>query len=88
MKSYFHSIHRPETGLAYNGITLIPPESLSLFYEAVVSSEDYKTSNELSNLASKILEAFEDTKHMIPLRCLKEILAEDTKKIAIALATF
>lgn len=31
MKTYFHSFNRPETGLAYNGITIIPPESLSYF---------------------------------------------------------
>ncbi len=65
MKTYFHSFSRPEFGLAYYGITIIPPESLSLFYEAVVSSENFRTSDELSSLASKILEASEAKKHMI-----------------------
>ena len=65
MKTYFHSFNRPENGLAYYGITLIPPESLSLFYEALVSSETFKASNELSKLASKIMEASVEKKYMI-----------------------
>lgn len=31
MKTYFHRLDRPEYGLAYHGITIIPPESLSSF---------------------------------------------------------
>ena len=65
MKTYFHSFKRPDFGLAYYGITIIPPESLSLFYEAVVSSVDFKKSKELSVLAEKILEASNERKHMI-----------------------
>ncbi|MFC0216689.1 short-chain dehydrogenase [Paenibacillus chartarius] len=65
MKSYFHSFHRPEYGLALWGITIIPPESLSLFYDVVISSNDYQSSVELSYLASKILLAIEDQKYMI-----------------------
>ncbi|MEH7526440.1 short-chain dehydrogenase, partial [Bacillus sp. JJ1503] len=42
MKTYFHSFNRQELGLAYFGITIIPPESLSLFYDVVISSEYYK----------------------------------------------
>ena len=33
LKTYFHSLDRPEFGLARWGITLIPPESLSGFQE-------------------------------------------------------
>ena len=65
MKTYFHSFDRPEIGLDYYGITIIPPESLSLFYEAVVSSNEIKTSDELRKLASKIIEATEENKYMI-----------------------
>lgn len=65
MKTYFHSFNRPELGLAYYGITIIPPESLALFYDAVESSRDFKSSKELSGLASKILEATEEKKYMI-----------------------
>lgn len=46
MKSYFHSYDRPEFGLTYWGVTIIPPESLSLFYDVVVSCH---TSKDLTN---------------------------------------
>ncbi|WP_255822083.1 short-chain dehydrogenase [Domibacillus sp. PGB-M46] len=65
MKTYFHSLKRPEFGLAYCGITIIPPESLSLFYEVVTSSTFYKKSVELNELAIKINQAKEESKHII-----------------------
>lgn len=65
MKTYFHSFNRPEYGLAYYGVTIIPPESLSLFYDVVTSSGDFKNSTELSELASKIIQATEEKKYMI-----------------------
>ncbi|QUG41774.1 short-chain dehydrogenase [Psychrobacillus sp. INOP01] len=65
MKTYFHSFNRPEFGLSYFGITIIPPESLSLFYEIVTSSGHFKESVELNILASKILQATEQNKFMI-----------------------
>lgn len=65
MKTYFHSLKRPKFGLAYWGITIIPPESLSLFYEVVTSSTFYKKSVELNELAININQAKEECKHMI-----------------------
>lgn len=65
MKTYFHSFKRPEYGLAYYGITIIPPESLTLFYEIVTSSRYFNKSVELNALASKIIQATEDQKYMI-----------------------
>ena len=35
IKCYWHSLDRPEAGLAYHGITLIPPESVGEMIEAV-----------------------------------------------------
>lgn len=35
MTCYWHTLDRPGKGLAYCGITLIPPESLPFFAEAV-----------------------------------------------------
>ena len=35
LKCYWHSLDRPEAGLAYHGITLIPPESVGEMIEAV-----------------------------------------------------
>jgi hypothetical protein len=65
MKTYFHSFSRSELGFAYSGITLIPPESLSLFYDIVTSSEYINKSKELSELALKILQATKEEKYMI-----------------------
>jgi hypothetical protein len=65
MRTYFHSLNRPEFGLAYWGITIIPPESLSMFFDVVTTSTLYKKSAELNELASKILQAKEENKYMI-----------------------
>jgi hypothetical protein len=65
MKSYFHSNKWPEFGLAYWGVTIIPPESLPLFFDVVTSSVNFKNSDELSNVAAKIIEAKEQKKYMI-----------------------
>ncbi|EJR64150.1 hypothetical protein IIO_02049 [Bacillus cereus VD115] len=65
MKTYFHEVKKPEFGLSYWGITIIPPESLSIFYEAVTSSRFFKHSVELNELASKIVQATAEQKYMI-----------------------
>jgi hypothetical protein len=65
MKTYFHSLDRPEHGLAYCGITLIPPESSSLFHDAVTSSEHFGDSDQLARLASTITQAMKAGKYMI-----------------------
>ncbi|HDR7794467.1 TPA: short-chain dehydrogenase [Bacillus luti] len=65
MKTYFHSVKNPEYGLAYWGVTIIPPESLSRFYETVTSSRFFKHSAELNELASKIVQATAEKKYMI-----------------------
>lgn len=65
MKTYFHSFNRPEHGLAYWGITIIPPESLLLFYDIVTSSSYYGKSSGLNELALKIIKATEEKKYMI-----------------------
>ncbi|PKG23266.1 short-chain dehydrogenase [Niallia nealsonii] len=65
IKTYFHSFTRPEYGLAYYGITIIPQESLSIFYDVVTSSRYFKQSAELSELALKIIQAKEEQKYMI-----------------------
>jgi hypothetical protein len=65
MKSYFHKFNRPEFGLAYYGVTIISPESLSLFYDVVKSSRFSKKNFELDELAAKIIHAIEEKKYMI-----------------------
>ncbi|WP_410796985.1 short-chain dehydrogenase [Niallia circulans] len=61
MKTYFHTSERLANGLAYYGITLIPPESLPFFLDIVAS----KKSGELIDLARKITAAQEAEKYMI-----------------------
>ena len=41
MPTYWHSLDRPERGLAYCGITLIPPSSIPVFLEALDASEEW-----------------------------------------------
>ncbi|RSK26036.1 short-chain dehydrogenase [Bacillus sp. HMF5848] len=65
MKTYFHSINRPAYGLAHWGISIIPPESLPLFYDVITTSRLFKKSIELNELALKIAEARESNKYMI-----------------------
>ncbi|MGG0668319.1 short-chain dehydrogenase [Lederbergia citrisecunda] len=65
MKTYFHSLNRPENGLAYCGITIIPPDSLQLFYVIVTTSKFFKESGELAELAFIISQAIEKKKWMI-----------------------
>lgn len=37
LSTYFHSLDRPATGLAYGGVTLIPPASLGEFRDILLS---------------------------------------------------
>ena len=65
MKTYFHTVKNQKYGLAYCGITIIPPESLAIFYETVTSSKFFRKSDELNELASKIVKAAAEQKYMI-----------------------
>jgi hypothetical protein len=58
MKSYFHSFNRPATALARWGITLIPPESLSLLID-IMNTE---TKSEFQQDAIEIVELLERAK--------------------------
>lgn len=65
MRTYFHSYTRPELGLDYYGITIIPNESLSMFYEIVMQSHAFHRSEELSDLASLIIRAEREGKDLV-----------------------
>lgn len=65
MKTYFHNLKRPATGLARWGVTLIPPESLPQFQEIVLSDRRLRTDDNLVLLADKIQEAIKRHKYMI-----------------------
>jgi len=55
---YFESLRRPEKGLAWYGITLIPPESAPLF-------RDLLDRPELAELAALLKRAAETNKYII-----------------------
>ncbi len=65
LKTYFHSLDRPEFGLARWGITLIPPESLPGFQELVLSDRRINEDAHLRELADKIQDAISRNKFMI-----------------------
>lgn len=65
LKTYFHSLNRPEFGLARYGITLIPPESLPAFQEIVLSDKRLKQDENLVKLAETIQDAIQRNKYMI-----------------------
>lgn len=56
---YWHSLDNPAKGLAYAGITLIPPTSMPPFIDAI------KEVFELSELIKLLEKAFEENKWMI-----------------------
>lgn len=65
LKTYFHSLTRPEYGLAYYGTTIIPPESLSTFLEIVLSTKNVSHREDIIHLSQKIIQAKEENKYMI-----------------------
>lgn len=65
MKTYFHSLDRQEFGLSYYGITIIPPESLTLFLDIVLSNKVLCLSDEVSALCEKIHLASVQNKYMV-----------------------
>ena len=56
---YWHTLDTPKKGLAYTGITLIPPSSMS---EVVNTLQDFPTPNELKDL---LLKARMENKYII-----------------------
>ncbi len=65
LKTYFHSLDRPELGLARWGITIIPPDSLPGFQEIVLADKRINEDVHLRELADKIQDAISRNKFMI-----------------------
>lgn len=63
--TFFHTLDRPELGLARYGITLIPPESLPALEEIVLSDRRIQTDEQLVELSRVLREAIRRKKHMI-----------------------
>ncbi len=66
MKCYWHSIDRQEKGLAYHGVSLIPPEALDIF-ESIVSGKD-----NLQELQDLISQAENEQKYIIHFGGMKQ----------------
>lgn len=64
MKTYSHSLNRPDFGLIYWGITLIPPESLALFQDVILTVKNDEN-DEISLLAAMVSEAIEKQAYII-----------------------
>lgn len=59
VKCYWHTLDRAEFGLAYYGVTLIPPESLDLIIEIIWNN------NNLSELFTLLSKAEHENKYVI-----------------------
>lgn len=59
VKCYWHTLDRPEFGLAYYGITLIPPESIGAMKEIICNDRNF------SELLSLLSAAERDSKYII-----------------------
>lgn len=65
LKTYHNNFNEEANGLAYTGVTIIPPKSLAYFYDIVATVNQFKKSTELSNLSTLILEAKKNEKYLI-----------------------
>jgi len=65
IKTYFHSYSRPNFALARWGVTLIPPESLEVFYHIVSKDTRSKSSEELIKLMILLRKAISENKYVI-----------------------
>ena len=65
MRTYFHSMSRPETALARWGVTLIPPESLPVLVKVLQTDTRMEADPQLELLLSKVEEAIVSDKYMI-----------------------
>lgn len=60
-----HDSVRLEYGLAYHGITIIPPQSLPMFLDIVLFTDGLKQNDELNELGEKLIQAKNENKYMI-----------------------
>lgn len=65
VKTYFHSLDRPEFGLAYYGTTIISPESFATLLEVVLSAKKINQQEDIIELSQLILQAKRENKYMI-----------------------
>ena len=63
MKSYFHCFDRPATALARWGVTLIPPESLGVFYNIIENDTPVEFFDKYAEVVTRLLNLVERAKH-------------------------
>jgi hypothetical protein len=64
MPTFYHNLNRPEYGLAYWGVTLIPPTSLKTFKDVLLGEKCIQPL-ELNQLIVLINTAIEENKYII-----------------------
>lgn len=64
MKTYSQSLNRPDFGLSYWGITLIPPKSLALFQDIILTVK-IDENDEIPLLVAMISEAIEKQAYIV-----------------------
>jgi len=65
MSSYYHSYTNENYGLAYYGITIIPPNSVLIFQKAIVENEINSVNSEFDQLLLILNNAIKHDKHII-----------------------
>ena len=65
VKSFYHSMDRPDIALARYGVTIIPPESLPAFQDIVLSDSRISADIHLVELSEVIQTAIDKNKHII-----------------------
>lgn len=65
MKTYYLFLTRPNFGLAYHGITIIPPQSLSFFLEVILSNKKIKRFEDTAILCEMIQQAIKSNKYIL-----------------------
>jgi len=65
IETYYHSLNRPNKGLAYYGITLIPQKSYGKIIDVLNVNMTNETSKEISKLVALIIEANKQNKYII-----------------------
>ncbi len=65
MKSYLHSLDRKSFGLDRHGTNLIPPESIPILRDAVLSYKYFNSDNQLADLVYILEKARVEGKYII-----------------------
>ncbi len=65
LNTYFHKIENKNFGLAYFGVTILPPSSLILFLDIIKKNENKFEEDQYQLFVNLIQSAINNKKHMI-----------------------